>query len=313
MLTLLISVHLLIDALGICALAWLLAGVVAGTWQRLSPLRSARGGAAIELLVGQVTAPDTTQTALTMNTGNSLTIRNAPQGSKIQLLTAWVDAQLRGILRIRSPFLHDNVQGIRLGTIASEVQPLLDPRFPQMLQPQDTLTVDLSGSATASDLESAALLVRYENLPGADARFIDTAALKSRLEHYCPVENTLSLGTAGDYSGEEAINAEFDQWKNNRDYALVGYLVSPVAGQTVGECAAIRWRGADTGNLGVGGPGTDTDRWLTATWFSWLSDQTGMPCIPIFNASNKGAILIDGVQDENGVDVLVTSIFALLK
>src|SRR5207244_1402266 len=99
----------------------------------------------------------------------------------------------------------------------------------------------------------------------------------------------------------------------NRDYALLGYTVSPVAGQTVGECACVRWRGADVGNLGVGGPGSDTDRWLTSRWFVYLSERSGLPCIPIFNSANKAGILLDAAQDENGLDVIVTSIFARLK
>jgi hypothetical protein len=44
-----------------------------------------------------------------------------------------------------------------------------------------------------------------------------------------------------------------------------------------------------------------------------MSRITGMPTIPIINAANKAATNIDGAQDENGVDVIVTSIFGLLK
>ena len=269
--------------------------------------------AALELLCGQVTAPDTTQTALTMNAGNTLTVRNAPITSRPKLLTAWIDSQLRGIVRMRSPSFHDNVQGLRFDHIASEVQPLFDPHFAQELVPQDTITVDLSGSATAGDIESWAGLVYYPELPGIAARFIDPAQLKARMVRLHTVENSLALGTVGGYSGEEAINAEFDLLHANSDYALLGYLVSPVAGQTVGECLAVRYRGEATGNLGLGGPGTDTDRWLTHRWFVWLSEQSGMPCIPIFNSASRAGILLDGHTDENGLDVLVTSIFAELK
>jgi hypothetical protein len=271
------------------------------------------GGAALELLTGIVTAPDTTQTALTMNAGNSLTVRNAPIASGARLLTAWVDAQLRGILRVRSPNLHDNVQGMRFDTIASEVQPLIDPMFSQPLIPQDTLTVDLSGSATAGDIETASLLVYYPDLPGISARLVSPQEVAQRKVNIVTVENSLATGTAGGYSGEEALNADFDLLKANTDYALLGYLVSPVAGQTVGECACVRWRGEATGNLGVGGPGTDTDRWLTHRWFVWLSERTGLPLIPVFNSASRAAILLDAGQDENGLDILVTSIFAQLK
>lgn len=270
-------------------------------------------GPAMELLTGFVTAPSTAQTALTMATGNSLTIRNAALSSKVNLLTAWTDNQLRGILRIKSPKLHDNVQGIRLGVNANIVQPLIDPTFLQPLFPQDTLTVDLSGSATGGDLETACLLVRYDDIPGPSGRFIGLQELKSRGVNEISIENSLATGTGGGYTGEEAINADFDMFKANTDYALVGYLLSPVAGQTDGGCACVRWRGVDTGNLGVGGPGTDLLKELTQKWFVWLTERTGFPCIPVFNSANRAGILLDAAQDENGLDVIVNSIFVELK
>jgi hypothetical protein len=51
---------------------------------------------------------------------------------------------------------------------------------------------------------------------------------------------------------------------------------------------------------------------LTANWFERLSLATGLPCVPVFNAANKSALLIDGAQDENGTDVTVTSYFVEL-
>lgn len=270
-------------------------------------------GAALELIAGSATAPDTTLTGLTMAAGNSLTIRNAPIDSPIKLATFWVRSQLRGIYRIMSPKLHDNVQGIRGDHIASEVQPLLDPMFAQRLYSQDVLTAQISGSAVAGDLESMALLIWYPDLPGANARFLTPQQVRDRMVHIESVENSLATGTGGGWSGEEAVNADFDQMKANTDYALLGYTVSPVAGQTVGECLAVRWRGSDTANLGLGGPGSDTDRWLTMRWFIWLSERMGLPLVPVFNSANRAGILLDAFQNEDGLDVLVTSIFAELK
>jgi hypothetical protein len=270
-------------------------------------------GVAMEVIAGLATAPDTTQTALTMNTGNSLTVRHATPDSHVRLLSAWVDVQLRGLLRIRSPKLRDNVQGLRFATIASEVQPLFDPMFHERMYPQDQLTVDLSGSATGGDIESAALLFYYPDLSGQAANLITPAQVKDRMIGLFTVENSIATGTAGGWSGSEAINADFDLMRANTQYALLGYQVSPVAGQTVGECLAVGWQGVDTGNLRVGGPGTDTDRWLTNRWFVYLSERTGLPCIPVFNSANRAGITVDVHTDENGLDVLVTSIFAELK
>lgn len=261
---------------------------------------------AIELLTGFVTAPGATQTALTMAAGNSLTIRNGAPGSNVMLIEAWADMQAAGILRIRSPSLHDNVQGIRLRPVASEVDSLIPRGLNQALIPQDQLTVDLSGSATAGDIETACLLVWYENLPGIAGRFIAPEELKARTSNLVTVENTIATGTGGGYSGEQAINTNFDLLRANTDYAIVGYHVSA-------ECACIRFRGVDFGNLGIGGPGNETDKELTGEWFVRLSEMLGQPFIPVFNSANAAGVLVDAAQDENGVDVNVTAILAQLS
>jgi hypothetical protein len=79
------------------------------------------------------------------------------------------------------------------------------------------------------------------------------------------IENTLSTGTAGGWGAAEAINAEYDPMKANTDYALVGYLTDTLA-------AGIAWRGADTSNYRVGGPGHKDNRMQTRDWFVRLSE-----------------------------------------
>ena len=203
--------------------------------------------AALELLTGIATAPSTTFTSLTMAAGNSNTVRLAKPDSKIWLLNAWVDSQAAGNLRIRSPQMHDNVQGIRLGHFASEPYPLLPWGTLQNLLPQDTMTLELTGSATAGDIETASLLVYYEDLPGIAGRFAKYAEVIERAVDVVCVENTITTLATGNYTGEEAINAEFDLLRANTDYAIMGYAVR-------GECASVRWRCVDFGNLGLGGP-----------------------------------------------------------
>lgn len=263
-------------------------------------------GLAMELLTGYVTAPGGTITPVTMASGNSLTVRNADPGSGVYLLQAWVDSQGSGTLRIRSPQLHDNVQGIRLQHVASEVDPLLPTGVLQRLRPQDTLIVELSGSATVGDIETVCLLILYDDLPGISGRFISPDELQSRMVNLVVVENTLALGTSGGYSGEETLKAEFDLLKANKDYAILGYHVNV-------ECACIRYRSSDFGNLGIGGPGNDMDKATTGEWFVRLSRISGKPLIPVFNSANVGAIFIDGAQDENGADTTVSTILAELS
>lgn len=262
-------------------------------------------GKALQVITGFVTQPSTTFTALTMASGDSLTIKNCALNAPVYLLNVWSDQQVAGNVRVRSPKLHDNVQGIRLYSVASEVRPLLPYGMRQLLEPQDVLIVEQTGSNTSGDIESTCLLVWYADLPGQDARLVKWSEISNRIRRYVTIENTLSLGTAGGYSGEEAINAEFDLLKANTDYALLGYDVSA-------ECVMVGWRGPDTGNLRVGGPGNELEKELTRGWFKDLSVWYDLPTIPIFNSSNKGATLIDGAQDENGTDTTVTHIYAEL-
>jgi hypothetical protein len=261
---------------------------------------------AMRLLTGFVTAPSTTFTAATMASGDSLTVGNTDLNNPIYLLNIWGDHQTAGNIRLRSPKLHDINQGIRLFNVASEVQPLLPWGLKEQLYPQDTLELMITGSATSGDIETACLLVYYANLPGQDAQLVRWAEIMNRIAHIFTVENTLALGTAGGYSGEEGITAEFDFGKANTKYALLGYQVSA-------ECAAIGYRGSDLGGFRVGGPGNEIYKKMTAGWFKDMSMVLDLPTIPVFNWSNKGSILIDGVQDENGTDTTVTSLFAELR
>jgi hypothetical protein len=265
-------------------------------------------GNALEVVTGFTTAAGAAFTAVTLASGNSLVVRNCPFDSRVLLLSMWSDFQVAvpsGIVQLRSPKLHDNVRGLRYRIVPTEVQPLLPRRFPQPLVPQDTLILEHQGSAVGGDIETTCLLVWYENLPGTDARFLDADSLMKRGIDTVTVETSHAFGAAGGYSGEVAITSGSDLLKANTDYALVGYVCS-------GEAAAFGWRGADSGNMRVAGPGSDTDRHLTRDWFRGMSQDFNLPLIPIFNSANKGGILVDGVQDENAGTVILSSIFVEL-
>ena len=266
-------------------------------------------GQALELIAGFTTAASTTATALTMCTGNSLTIRSADIRSRVSLLATWANEQADGYYRIRSPRLHDNNQGIRIVTNASTPSPTYPfSKFRQPLIPQDVLVVENTGSGTSGDIEHVCLLVHYEDLPGVSGRFISPDQLNTWGVNMMGQEVSLSLGTSGDYSGEVAINAlsGCDQWKANTDYALVGGVVAA-------NFAACRIRGVDTGNIGLGFPANAALPHDTAQWFVDLSNNFGLPLIPVINAANRQAVFVDGAQDENGTDSTVTLFLVELK
>jgi hypothetical protein len=265
-------------------------------------------GQGLELLVGGATAPSTTFTGLTMATGNTLTIRSANIGSQIFLTRSWAFNNAAGAFRIRSPRLHDNQQGIRMQVNATTP----DPRYPawgfmQGLIPQDVLVAEITGSATSGQIEQGALLVYYGDLPGVQARFCTPAQLTrwgvNMMGQYVPI----TAGSSGGYSGQVAVNSATgcDNWKANTDYALMGYTVDTA-------CCAVRIQGVDSGNLGLGGPGLATVPELTENWFTWLSAYYGVPMIPIFNAANKNAILVDVAQNQGGAAVNISFSFVEL-
>ena len=114
----------------------------------------------------------------------------------------------------------------------------------------------------------------------------------------------MSLGTAGGYSGSEAVNAEVDDYDGDTYYAVVGYEVDT-------ECCSVGLKGTFSAGLRNGFPGHETNKNLTRSWFRFLGEQTkfhpaiGGRTIPCFNSYDKAATFLDGVQDENGADPLV--------
>jgi hypothetical protein len=48
-------------------------------------------------------------------------------------------------------------------------------------------------------------------------------------------------------------------------------------------------------------------------FFLWLAEETGLPCIPVFNSANAAMMMIDAVADENGTDPILCTAYARLK
>lgn len=260
-------------------------------------------GRALEVIAGEITNAGATLTALNMFTGDSLQVRNATPGSNIKLLALWTHALAAGIVRVHSPRLHDNVQGIRYRTVTAKCEQLLPAQPKQTLTPQDTLVAEMSGSA--ADTDQACMLIEYDDLPGISGRFITDADLMSRAQNLVTVENSLTATADDAWTPGEALNAEFDLLKANTDYALLGYTVNAIT-------AAVTWRGSDTGNLRVGGPGDQLDRVTTANWFRYLAQMTGRPCIPVFNSANAPSITLDLAEQSGAGTIIVNTILAQL-
>jgi len=240
-------------------------------------------GRILDTVTGFVTAPGAVFTPWTLATGDSLAVRAATPNTNIWLIGAWAWNQVAGVMRVRSPRMHDNVQGIRMRTPVNLVQnriPIrLVPGAAQKLFTQDTLIVEQTGSAVGGQIETGSLLIWYDDVPGVSARTIDQATLKKAGVNIMAQEVTITTGVAGGYSGGVAINSQAgtDDWKANTDYALLGIF-------TDSRLATITVKGVDTGNVRVSVPGELTEPDEAQNWFASLSAATGLPMIPVLNS-----------------------------
>jgi hypothetical protein len=186
-------------------------------------------------------------------------------------------------VRVRSARLHDIAQAIRYRVLANTTRNFLPDDARQRLYPQDQLTFEMSGGAAETD--SAAMLVYYNDLPGINATLKMWEEIKPRIQNLLTAEVAVAgPATAGDWSGGTALNATFDTFKPNTDYAVLGYL-SDTAGLAVGVSSSR------TGNLRVGGPET-TEAIETRDWFVSLSKALGAPCIPVINSAERASTLV---------------------
>ena len=250
-------------------------------------------GAAIEHISG-TNGNNAALTSLTMNTGDTLTIRAQTDLTKnIWLLAAWAMVEAAFIFEIHSPRMHDNVHGIRVRGPANNALPEWSLENPTKMYTLDTLTVQLAGTSGAGSLSPMSLLIYYEDLPGIASRLTTADDLQKRGVNVMAQEVVVTGAVTGNYAAAVALNANFDFTKANTDYALLGFAVDINGG-------AICLRGADTGNLRVAAPGINTLPQLIGEWFVRLTRRTGKPCVPVLNSNNKAGILIDNVTTHTG-------------
>lgn len=259
---------------------------------------------AIEVIAGRVTNPGATITPLTANTNSSFTVRSFAATSRAVLDNMWSHSATAGIFRIRSPRLHDASQGIRVQVGDTVPRLLLPGTVGQPVYSSDTLTVEGSGGGAETDAFYYTLY--YNDLGGISARLAMPSEISPRIVDLAGIEvDVTTSATAGDWSAGTAINASFDTFKADTDYALLGYTTSVALG-------AIAISGSDTGNLKVGGPGP-LDAIETNSWFMDQSMETGRPYIPIINSNNRGSTFLFVSDPAVSTAARVSLLFAQLS
>jgi hypothetical protein len=218
--------------------------------------------------------------AATFATGDSGTIRNFAGTDRALLVELFRQGATEGLVAVRSALLHDAVRGIQYTPSETPSAILVPRRLNQPLRPQDTLSAFLGGGAAEVDM--GGMQVMYTNLPGVNARLHMWSDLEALIQYVKIVEVDFNTAaTAGQWQ-DTVITTTENLLHANTDYAVLGYIVDVA-------CCLFGVKGVDTGNLRVCGPGVLRSE-VTSQYFAQLSDDTGLPTIPVINSANQGAI-----------------------
>lgn len=250
-------------------------------------------------------------TAQTMNplNGQTATIRATANGNApVTLEGIATDFQDAGDFRIRSPRMHDDVNAIRIAAPAGVPQWGALEYFSQPLYSQDTLTVEavFTVAPTVSHISLGYLNLYYQDVPGIAAVLRSTNEVLPNVVDILSIPVTpTSSATAGNWGAGVALNSSVDLFKANTLYALLGY-VTPVA------FGAWSLQGVDVGNLQLGAPGSTVAR-DTRNYFAAMSDEMGMPAIPVINSQNKASTLVNVSAIATATATEISLIFAQLS
>lgn len=258
----------------------------------------------LNVITGRVVNPGTTISALTADTGDSFTVKSFSFSDRAEIIDAWGQTATPGVLRIRSPRLHDVAQGIRLRTDQTVARSLIPDEQMQQLKPQDVLTVEGSGGGAETDVFS--FLVAYETNDLPASHLITAQEFEARQVNIFGAEVAITTSaTAGQYGGSTALNATFDVFKRNVDYAVLGIL-SDTEGCTVGIT------GPDTGQTRIGQPMTK-EALQTNDYFLNLANRLNKALVPVINAANIATTFIDAAAAAASTAVNFTVILSELS
>lgn len=260
-------------------------------------------GQAIDTIMGIATNPSTTPTALTMASGDSLTVRSFAQPDTAKLEQMLRRGATAGLFRVRSPLLIDNVTGLALRTSETPSQLLLPREVGQPLQSGDTLIAELTGGSSEVDL--GALVVYYSNLPGAAPRLYMWSDISALIKNIKGMEvDVTSSGTAGVW-GDTVFTTTENLLPADTDFAVLGYTLDTAL-------AVVAVKGTDTSNLRIGGPGAVASG-LTSHFFVDQSNYHGTPHIPVFNSNNRSGMFVSVADSGTSTASKVTLVLAELS
>lgn len=258
-------------------------------------------GLAIDTVLGQVTN-SVALTGITVAPGDTLQVKQFSDQSKAVLENVIIKAGQAATARILSPVFHDPVRGITLISAQAPTTISLPREVGQSLTRGDVLIAQLtSGAANSSVL---ALQHYYEDMAGVDANLVHWSDISGYIDSIKPLEIDVAASATIGAWNDTALTTTENLLHANKYYAVLGYNVDVA-------CAVVAFRGPDTGNLRVSGPGT-TLQMVTADYFASESDRTSRPHIPVFQANNAGGTTVSVADNAAGTAVKVQLILAEL-
>jgi hypothetical protein len=263
---------------------------------------------AIETVIGYLSNAATAGAqAMTPGLNQSFNVRATNGQTVAWLEAAWASFQDPGYFRVRSPRLHDDVNGIEMQALSTNVSPLLSEYFAQELYSQDALIVEafFTTVPTATHASFGGMQIYYDDLPGVSGNYMTWAQVQPMIKSYMGVYvSPTSSATLGNWGAGVALNSSQDVFKANGAYALIGY-------QTPTLFSAWSILGSDLGNLQVGGPGS-IDPLITRRWFPYMDAESGKPSIPVINSQNKASTLVQVASETASTAYPISLIFAYL-
>jgi hypothetical protein len=250
-----------------------------------------------------VSDPSTSYTALVAASGDSLIVPSFPLANPAYLQAMDRIDATKGVFRVRSPKLYDNVKGIHIATAENPTIFSL-PRFvSQELYPQDTLIVEDTGSASTFSIVTLGMY--FTNLPGVSQRLHAWGEVAPLIQYIYTIEVAVTnSGTANTWT-DTALTTTDNLLRANTDHAILGYATDLL-------CGAVCFKGPDTSSTRVGGPGKVAHE-FTDDYFVRVSNETGRPCIPVFNSANAGASFVSTIDITTSSTPNITLIVGMLS
>lgn len=235
--------------------------------------------------------------------GSTLTVRNSALTSQISLMDMWRKGTTKGVVQLTSPKIVPVSHGISVAAPAGLGDFLLPgPPF-QGLTPQDNLTLSLNGAA--SEVDIGMIQSYYADLPGVEMQLKMPGDIAGQTDFVFGWEVSCTAPATPGNQGQTLVTSLYDSSTANVWYALLGYLTDTALG-------VIGINGVDTSASTIAGPGDILPK-QTRNYFADLSLRSGLPCIPLWNAANKGNTFVVTADSAASTAANVTLILAQLN